>query len=56
MSPVGMPLFAHRKVTKRSPAGHEITEWIGNGTIFKQMSRPVRHVSYIGVRNHYGKD
>jgi hypothetical protein len=27
-----------------------VHEWIGNGTIFKQMSRPVRHVAYIGTR------
>jgi hypothetical protein len=55
-SPVGMPEFQHRKIVKQSPGGHTITEFIGNGTIFKQMSRPVRHVAYIGTRNQQHKE
>ncbi|MBR0734430.1 hypothetical protein JQ595_37355 [Bradyrhizobium japonicum] len=51
MSPVGMPEFQHRKITKTMPGGHTVHEFIGNGTIFKQLSRPVRHVAYIGTRN-----
>jgi outer membrane murein-binding lipoprotein Lpp len=53
---VGLPLFQHRKIVQESPGGHKITSFVGNGTIFKQMSRPVRHVSFIGTRTqaaHY---
>jgi hypothetical protein len=53
LSPVGLPEFQHRMITKTTPGGHQITEFVGNGTIFKQMSRPVRHVAYIGVRPGY---
>jgi hypothetical protein len=51
LNPVGLPEFQHRKIVKTTPGGHTITEFVGTGTIFKQMSRPVRHVAYIGVRN-----
>jgi hypothetical protein len=34
------------------PGGHLVREFRGNGTIFKQMSRPVRHVAYIGTRKN----
>jgi hypothetical protein len=51
LNPVGLPEFQHRKIVKQSPGGHTITEFVGSGTIFKMLSRPVRHVSYIGVRN-----
>ena len=50
-SPVGMPEFQHRMITKTMPGGHIVHEFIGNGTIFKQLSRPVRHVAYIGTRS-----
>jgi hypothetical protein len=46
-----MQPFHHRKTVKQSPGGHTITEFHGVGTIFKQMSRPVRHVAYIGTRD-----
>jgi hypothetical protein len=52
LNPVDLPMFEHRKIVKQSPGGHTITEFVGTGTIFKMMSRPVRHVSYIGVRDH----
>lgn len=51
LNPVGLPEFQHRKIVKQSPGGHTITEFIGNGTIFKQLSRPVRHVAFIGTRS-----
>jgi hypothetical protein len=50
-SPVGMPEFQHRMITETAPGGHTITRFVGNGTIFKQLSRPVRHVAYIGTRH-----
>jgi len=50
MSPGDAPEFQHRKVTKTMPGGHTVHEFIGNGTIFKQLARPVRHVKYIGPR------
>jgi hypothetical protein len=53
MSPVGMPEFQHRMITKTMPGGHIVHEFIGNGTIFKQLSRPVRHVAYIGTRTNH---
>jgi hypothetical protein len=49
-SPVGMAPLQHRMITKVGEGGHTIREFIGNGTIFKQLSRPVRHVAYIGTR------
>ncbi|KGT77318.1 hypothetical protein MA20_22240 [Bradyrhizobium japonicum] len=49
-SPVGMPEFQHRMITKTMPGGHISREFIGNGTVFKQLSRPVRHVQSIGPR------
>jgi hypothetical protein len=55
LNPVGLPEFQHRAIVKESPGGHKITSWVGNGTIFKQLSRPVRRVAYIGTRGqaHY---
>jgi hypothetical protein len=50
MSPVGMPEFQHRMITEILPGGHVSRRFIGNGTIFKQMSRPIRKVAYIGTR------
>ncbi|MCP3444585.1 hypothetical protein [Bradyrhizobium sp. CCGUVB14] len=50
MSTEGMREFEHRKITKTMPGGHTVYEFVGNGTIFKQLSRPVRHVAYIGTR------
>ncbi|NEU95669.1 hypothetical protein [Bradyrhizobium uaiense] len=50
-SPVGMPEFQHRAITETTSGGHTITRFVGNGTIFKQLSRPVRHVEYIGTRH-----
>jgi hypothetical protein len=55
LNPIGLPEFQHRKIVKTSPGGHTITEFVGTGTIFKQMARPVRHVKFIGTRSqaHY---
>jgi hypothetical protein len=50
LNPVGLPEFQHRAIVQESPGGHRITSFVGNGTIFKQLSRPVRHVAYIGTR------
>lgn len=50
-SPVGMPEFQHRMLTKTMPGGHTVHEFIGNGTIFKQLSRPVRRVQRFGGPN-----
>jgi hypothetical protein len=49
MSPVGMPEFQHREIVQNLPTGHIQRTWVGNGTVFKQMSRPVRHVKSIGA-------
>jgi hypothetical protein len=38
MNTDGMPQFQHRMITKTMPSGHTVHEFIGNGTIFKQMS------------------
>jgi hypothetical protein len=50
LKPVGLPLFQHREFVQESAGGHRIRSFVGNGTIFKQLSRPVRHVQYIGTR------
>jgi hypothetical protein len=42
MKPVGLPEFEHRKITKKGAGGHEITEFVGTGTIFRQMARTPR--------------
>jgi hypothetical protein len=46
----GMPMFRHREIVKQMPGGHLVRSFIGNGTFIKQLSRPVRHVAYIGPR------
>jgi hypothetical protein len=51
LSPVGMPEFQHRMITKQMPGGHIERSFIGNGTCFRQMSRPVRHVASFGTRS-----
>lgn len=45
-----MKPFEHRMITKTMPGGHISREFVGKGTVFKQLSRPVRHVQYIGPR------
>jgi hypothetical protein len=55
MSPVGMPEFARRKIVTQSAGGHQITDWVGNGTIFKELSRPVRTVIGIGGNDKFAK-
>jgi hypothetical protein len=45
LSTEGMAPLVHREITKTTPGGHKITEFVGNGTFIKQMSRPVRFVS-----------
>jgi hypothetical protein len=54
LNPTDLQLFEHRKFVKQTPGGHTITEFVGNGTIFKKMSRPVRHIAYIGTRTGIG--
>jgi hypothetical protein len=49
-SPAGMKEFEHREITETLPGGHRSSRFIGSGTIFKQLTRPVRHVAYIGTR------
>jgi hypothetical protein len=51
LNPVDLKPFEHRKIVSTLPGGHTVTEFRGTGTIFKMLSRPVRHVAYIGVRN-----
>jgi hypothetical protein len=53
ISPVGMPEFVHREIVQVLPTGHTQRTWVGNGTIMKQMSRPVRHVKSIGADPRY---
>ena len=55
MSTEGMQPFVHREIVRTLPGGHVSREWIGNGTIFKQLSRPVRHVAFIGTRTGTGR-
>ncbi|TCU75300.1 hypothetical protein EDE08_103520 [Bradyrhizobium sp. R2.2-H] len=50
MDTSGMKPLEHRMLTKQLPGGHISREFIGNGTFVKQLSRPVRHVQYIGPR------
>lgn len=52
LNPVDLKPFEHRVIKEQSPGGHTITRFVGNGTVFKQLSRPVRHVGYIGTRSH----
>jgi hypothetical protein len=53
LNPVGLPEFQHRAIKSESPGGHRITSWVGSGTIFKQMSRPVKYVTGIGGDGRY---
>jgi 8-oxo-dGTP pyrophosphatase MutT (NUDIX family) len=52
LNPVGLQPFQHREINEIGQGGHKITRFVGNGSIFKQMSRPVRHVGYIGTRKN----
>lgn len=45
------PEFVHREITQTSPTGHKMTSFVGRGTMFKQLTRPVRHIAYIGTRD-----
>jgi hypothetical protein len=54
LKPVGLPEFQWREITQQMPGGHLVKTFHGNGTIFKQLSRPVRHVAYIGTRSGIG--
>jgi hypothetical protein len=49
-SPVGMKPGEYREITETMPGGHRSTRFIGTSSIFKEMTRPVRHVAYIGTR------
>jgi hypothetical protein len=52
LNPVDLPMFQHRMITETLPGGHISRRFVGTGTFIKMMSRPVRHVAYIGVRDH----
>jgi hypothetical protein len=49
LNPVGLPMFQHREIKTTGPGGHRISTFVGTGTIFKQMARPVRNVKSIGA-------
>jgi hypothetical protein len=51
LNPVHLKPFEHKEYTEESRAGHRVTKFLGTGTMFAQLSRPVRRVSYIGTRN-----
>jgi hypothetical protein len=53
MNPVDLKPFEHREIRTESPGGHKITSFVGRGTIFAQLSRPVRHVKSIGADDRY---
>jgi hypothetical protein len=48
LNPVGLPDFKYREITETTRGGHRVTSFVGNGTIFKAMARPVKHVTSIG--------
>ena len=48
-NPTGLPEFQYKEIKRQSPGGHIMTEFFGRGTIFKQLSAPVRKVARIGV-------
>jgi hypothetical protein len=50
LNPVDLKPLEHRMFTETMPSGHVMRRFVGNGTIFKQMSLPVRHVQRIGPR------
>jgi hypothetical protein len=50
LNPIDLKPFEHRMIRETMPSGHVMTRFVGNGTVFKQLSRPVRHVAYIGTR------
>jgi hypothetical protein len=50
-NPIDLPLYQHREIVEESRGGHKITRFVGRGSIFAQLSRPVRHVTFIGTRS-----
>ncbi|WP_338689292.1 MULTISPECIES: hypothetical protein [Bradyrhizobium] len=55
MSPGDAPLFQYREIKTESPGGHRITSFVGNGTIFKQLARPVRMVTGFHNESRLGR-
>jgi hypothetical protein len=49
-NPKGLPLFQWKEFVEDGPGGHRIRSFAGTGTIFAQMSPPVRRVMAIGPR------
>jgi|GEM_PF-6486276 len=47
----GMPEYQHRMVERQLPTGQIAREWVGRGTIFKQLSTPPRYVRRIMTPN-----
>jgi len=43
-NPVGLPMFQYREITEVGPGGHRITRFVGNGSMLRQLSGPVRHL------------
>lgn len=52
-NPTDLKPLEHRMIVENLPSGHVRTSFVGNGTIFKQMSTHRRLVSRIGVRSSH---
>lgn len=53
LNPPDLPPFQYREIKTESSAGHRISSFVGRGTIFKAMSRPIRFVESIGADDRY---
>jgi hypothetical protein len=53
LNPVGLAPFVHREIKSESSGGHKITQFVGNGTIFKQLCRPARYVTSLNISDKF---
>lgn len=53
LNPPDLKPFEHKMITKAMDTGHIMRTFVGNGTIFAQLSRPVRRVTSIGADDRY---
>jgi 8-oxo-dGTP pyrophosphatase MutT (NUDIX family) len=50
MKPTDLGVGEFRKIERTTPTGHKETSWVGSQSFIKAMSRPARHLSFIGKR------
>ncbi|WP_375783031.1 hypothetical protein ACE10Z_24335 [Bradyrhizobium sp. Pha-3] len=55
LNPPDLKPFEHRMIVERPESGHTVRRFIGNGTIYAQMSRRPMRVRSFGADDRYGR-